>query len=466
MIEKIGVKDFKSYIEAVLKLSPLTVLVGANASGKSNILEAIRFFNYLAQGYKLSSLQYMQNGNRVFRGRISELPRKGESKFSMSCTISGIEYSTLELELSLRENNELHIHLEEIRAPDQLGYNVLYRTTAPSEGANTQITVDYNNFARGGRKPQILCSDQMAIFLQMESAARFADSHIKAREIIPKVAKRFEDMLAGILFLDPVPQKMRDYSFLSEKKLLEDGSNLSSVLYHLWNATTSVYDIHTQNTDTSDKLKNDIRSSFLKDFKAEKERYPNRYILLEFIRSLPEQEIQEIDFLVGPRGEVMIQLVETFGKEKRKFNAGVLSDGTLRVLALAAALLSAKPGSMVIVEEVDNGVHPSRTDMLLKAIHQVAEQKELTILISTHNPALLDALPYEAIPGVVFCYRNPKTGWSELIQMADLASYPELVSQGALGELLTKGLIDRFVKNNPGVEEKQRQSLEWLESFR
>ena len=42
--------------------------------------------------------------------------------------------------------------------------------------------------------------------------------------------------LLNITFLDPVPQKMRGYSFENEKRLLGDGNNLSSVLYDLWNA--------------------------------------------------------------------------------------------------------------------------------------------------------------------------------------------------------------------------------------
>lgn len=449
MIGKITIRDFKSYQQAELKLSPLTVLVGANASGKSNALEAIRFLNWMAQGHKLSSLQYMVNKNdQVVRGRVADLSRRGTKEFGLGCTLSHFKvkgkirffrehddlYDTLELSLRLRENEELHIERETVYAPGQEGYNTLYRTIEPSKGANTQISVEYNNFARGGKKPQISCTDQMAIFLQLESAARFADGHTKAKQLIPKVAKKFEGHLAGVLFLDPFPQKMRDYSFLSEKKLLGDGSNLSAVLYHLWN-------------DEEGKEK-------------------NRSAIMDFIQSLPEQDITGIDFLEGPRGEVMIQLKETFGGEEHYCDAGLLSDGTLRVLALAAALLSAEPGSLVIIEEVDNGVHPSRAGKLLKSINDIAKEKQLAVLISSHNPALLDALPDEAVPDVVFCYRNPQTGWSELVRMADFTDYPELIAQGALGELLTRGLIDRFVKHHPGSEEKKQKALKWLESIK
>lgn len=435
MIEKITIKDFKSYQYAELKLSSLTVLIGANASGKSNALEAIRFLNWLAQGRKLSSLQYLVNENdRVVRGRIRDLPRQGMQQFGLGCDIAKEEFKTWEVMFGLRENEELHIDYEAVVNPALDGYNFLYRTKETGRDLNTQISVEYNNFARGGKKPQIDCSDQMGIFLQLESAARFADGHSKAKKLIPRIAAKIEQNLAGILFLDPVPQKMRDYSFLSEKKILGDGSNLSSVLYHVWN--------------------------------DDENRQKNRSALLSFIRSLPEQDISEFGFLEGPRGEVMLQLKETFGGRNRFFDAGLISDGTLRVLALAAALLTADNGSMVIIEEVDNGVHPSRVNKLLQSINEIAKEKQLTVLISSHNPALLDALPTDAIPAVVFCYRDPDSGHSRLIRMQDIPDYPELIAQDSLGDLLTRGIIERFVKQQEGTEIKKQKALSWLKTIK
>ena len=109
---------------------------------------------------------------------------------------------------------------------------------------------------------------------------------------------------------------------------------------------------------------------------------------------LPEQDIQEIDFIETPRGEVMVALTETFGGHATRYDATLLSDGTLRVLAIAAAVLSA-PGGLVVIEEIDNGVHPSRAGQLLNHVSRIAKERDLRVLISSHNPALLDALPDE-----------------------------------------------------------------------
>ncbi|MEI7695559.1 MAG: AAA family ATPase [Chlorobium sp.] len=93
-----------------------------------------------------------------------------------------------------------------------------------------------------------------------------------------------------------------------------------------------------------------------------------RAAILEFIQSLPEQAIESLDFLFTPRNEVMVKLVETFGGMPRSYDASLLSDGTLRVFAIAAAMLSATEGSLVVIEEIDNGVHPSRARHLLDQI--------------------------------------------------------------------------------------------------
>ena len=79
MLSIFTLKDFKSFHEAQLPLGPLTVLIGANAAGKSNAIEALRLLSWLAQGQKLSSIQYaVNNADRVVRGRIEDLCHRGQ----------------------------------------------------------------------------------------------------------------------------------------------------------------------------------------------------------------------------------------------------------------------------------------------------------------------------------------------------------------------------------------------------
>jgi hypothetical protein len=325
-------------------------------------------------------------------------------------------------------DGELHISSE--RITDSINTVPLYELDQPSQGINTDVSVAYNNFTRGQNKPRITCSDQMAIFVQLDSPARFDIKYEKSQKIIPEIAGEYQRVLNNILFLDPVPARMREYSFKSDKRLYEDGKNLSSVLYRLW------------------------------------ENQPeNQQIILNFIQSLPEQAIDGLNFLTGPRDEVMVQLRETFGDQPRYCDAALLSDGTLRVLAIAAIMLSATEGSLVVIEEIDNGVHPNRAKHLLASIRDIAEQRKLRVLLSTHNPALMDALPDAALNDVVFCFRDPEEGNqgnSRLVRLRDMDDFPSLISQGPLGHLVTAGIVDRFVKSPHTPEDRKQQALAFL----
>nr|CAA6811677.1 MAG: DNA recombination and repair protein RecF [uncultured Thiotrichaceae bacterium] len=429
MLMQIHIENFKSYQKQTLNLASLTLMIGANASGKSNALEAFRFLCWLGQGQKLSVLKHrVDDSDQILRGQVQDLGYLRSDYFKLGCVDSlelneggGLPLDRFEVEITLRDG-DLHITQETITS---LFGSVLYKIEQVSTGLSTDVKVSYDNFARGGKKPQVTCTDQIAIMNQLASSAIFQSGHKKAQKVIPETTTRFQKLLANTLFLDPVPLLMRSESH-PDKVLRGDCSNLSGVLYTLW------------------------QDEVLKP------------VIIEFIKSLPEQDVQTLEFFKDRRGQVALGLVESFGNSMRNWSVELLSDGTLRVLAIAAALLSAPEGSTVVIEEVDNGVHPSRARQLLAAMREQAEQRKLRLLLTTHNPALMDALPDEALGDVVFCYRDPEAGDSQLVRLSDLQDYPGLVSQGRLGELVTNGVVDRFVKSPITPEQKKQNALDWL----
>ncbi|MEA3642247.1 MAG: ATP-binding protein, partial [Lamprobacter sp.] len=293
-----------------------------------------------------------------------------------------------------------------------------------------EIGVAYNNFLRGPIKPHIPCSNRQAIFFQLETPGRFEAAHSTSQRIIPKVVRSLRETLREIVFLDPHPSRMRDYAYAKDDVIKEDGSNLSAVLYKIANAEHGIAP------------------------------------LLDFIRSLPEQDITDVQFIKTDRNDLMVRLVESFGDQQRTMDAPLLSDGTLRVLAVGAALLTAPQGALVIIEEIDNGVHPSRAEALVRQIRGIASARGLRVLLTSHNPALLDALPDDALGDVVCCYRDPVDGDSRLVRLGDLDRYPELIAQGPLGQLMTQRVLDRFVKDESTAEQRQAAALDWLGKLR
>jgi predicted ATPase len=417
---------FKSYgATQTLPLAALTVLIGANASGKSNAIEALQLLSWMAHGRLLSDLPHaLQKGDIGLRGRISDLQRRAGENISLGCVLHA---SDAELSILLGvEPRGPRIVFENMMKSDATEY---YRVDGvPSEFSN-EIRVAYNSFTRGPR-PHVDCIDQQAIFTQLMSPARFGATHPQSQMRIPAVNSAVQQALTSILFLDPHPAEMRAYSYVDEQVLLGDGSNISSVLKHVC------------------------------------ETLGRKSQVLEFVRALPEQDIADIAFIPTPRNEVMLSLVETFGGKATPRDASVLSDGTLRVLAIAAAVLSVPSDTVVVIEEVDNGVHPSRARALMSLLTRNAQERNIQIILTTHNPALLDAVPDAALGDTVACYRDVQTGESRLQRLFDLEDFASLAAQGPLGGLAESGVLDRYLKHRKTDEQRAREGAAALAVLR
>lgn len=439
MLTALTVESFKSYRVAELPLAELTVLIGANASGKSNLIEALQVLSWLARGRRLSEILYALKERQLdVRGPIARLAFGSEEAFTLGCRIvteppHGV---AMGVGIGLQEDG-LHIIAEAAfefdanseAAPFEDG-DLLYEGGVESTSridpyGGSDVNVQHSTREAGDWRGLIVCSDQQAFFTQMTTPARFGGE--QGAPHIPRAARLLQSTLESILFLDPVPRRMREYSFTVDRVLQGDGYNLSAVLYDLC------------------------------------ERQQRKAEVLGFVRALPEQDILDVTFLKTPREEVMVQLTEGFGGQARTYEAALLSDGTLRVLSVAAALLSVPEGALVVIEEIDNGVHPTRAKLLLDNIQRVARARKLRVLLTTHNPALLDAIPTDAIPDVVACYRDPKEGDSRLMPLRDLPDYPELVAQGPVGQLVTRGILERYLKHPKTPEEKAAQAQKILE---
>lgn len=89
MLDSIFIENFKSYKKQTLHLAPLTLLIGANASGKSNAIEAFRVLSWLTEGQKLSSLKHVINeSEKLIRGNVQELFYPNETVFCLGGTLN------------------------------------------------------------------------------------------------------------------------------------------------------------------------------------------------------------------------------------------------------------------------------------------------------------------------------------------------------------------------------------------
>lgn len=436
----LSIRNFKSYKDATLPLAPLTLLIGANASGKSNAIEAFRFLSWVAGGERLSTLKNRVNdSDKVVRGSIKDLAFNTENRFALSFAVNkNLEYegvfnltsNKVELVNEVIQSMQEKIYiLKSLEKPYFSELSKFYKADLTKEFISRQQNEDLTNFLKSTP------SENVTIYKSLDkdiSEFLIVDKHIAILEHIgEKPIKawsefgRLRTYLQQSFFFDFVPSAMRTDS-VSDTSLRVDGSNLAGVLHSI-----------SQNECNKAKL-------------------------LKLVRSLPEQDISDINFYEDHRGRIEFALIETFGNNPTERTMDLLSDGTLKVLGIAAALLSTPAGSTIVIEEIDNSIHPTRAYEILSLMQQYAIERNLNLLLSTHNPALMDSLSDEALADVVFCYRDPKEGDSKLVRLGDLDDYLSLVAQGSLGDLVTQGIVERFVKHPTTPEQRKKQALNWL----
>lgn len=463
MLESIWIENFKSYKTGqTLLLAPITLLIGANASGKSNAIEAFRFLSWFAGGEKLSTIKNRINDSeRIFRGDVRDLFCKDERKFTLGISLLSpniIDYfgqwtfviefddtgnlkvknenltikDTKQSFFYLKNNKSESLNLTELKnnpllINELISQNELVIPKFENNGISfNESTHKVDSDSSVLKIVSNVVGEQLNPYYEQTTQLRINATLLNAALVFMRIGVSY-----SINFYDLIPLKMRNESLISDE-LGQNGQNLSGVLYSLW-----------ENQE--------------KDHKSD---------ILKFIRSLPEQDFKSLKFYKDHRDRVELALIENFGGKEQEWSIELLSDGTLRVLGIAAAILSAADGATIVIEEIDNGIHPSRAKYLLETMFYFAEKKKLRLLLSTHNPALMDALPDKALGDVVFAYRDPKEGDSRLVRLSDLDDYVGLVSQGPLGELVTQGIVDRFVKNPISKDDKKQKALSWLNEMR
>jgi predicted ATPase len=123
----------------------------------------------------------------------------------------------------------------------------------------------------------------------------------------------------------------------------------------------------------------------------------------------------------------------------RPVPARLMSDGTLRFLAIAAAMLdtptdgsTADAGRLLVIEELENGLHPSQAALLLSRLKDAAAQRRVQTIATTHSTAILDALTGKDHESVVVSSRDAN-GWSRVTRLTDFPDYFEVVGRHSLG---------------------------------
>ena len=141
---------------------------------------------------------------------------------------------------------------------------------------------------------------------------------------------------------------------------------------------------------------------------------------LSWLRQLRPEEIDDVDVRPGAMDEPLFVLKEN-GREF--LPAAVLSDGTLRFAALAAAFFQPDMPDLITIEEIENGIHASRARLLLELLRSQAEAARTQVVATTHSAAVLDWLGEEDYRTTFVCKRDEETGASRICALTDVPHF-------------------------------------------
>jgi predicted ATPase len=419
LLTRLRLEHFKGFREADVPLGPFTVIVGANATGKSNLRDAFRFLHAIGRRYTLAECLGEKWGEggvlqwSGIRGGTREVAFRGESRFTVSVThrrdAAELGYS---LTVDLGEGRAPTVHAEALRRGTADRGWLVYRRRPPSvtedqEADGHHILVGVTS---DGWEPGWLWR-----FLPDRPVLVQLHEHPKGRKL--GMADQADLLLAGLArmrFLDLAPEAMRRPSPPGITVLGDRGEHLPSVL-----------------------------QAICQDQEAER-------ALLDWVGELTPMDAAALRFPPYPDGRVGLSLIEEDGTETSAYSA---SDGTLRFLAMAAALVGSQPGGFYFLEELDNGIHPSRLSLLLELIEQATRRGDTQVIATTHSPQLLAALPEHVLADALVTYRLPGEPSAEVRRILDLPDAARVVREHSPALLHETGWFENAAYLGGGDEE-------------
>ena len=350
MLTRLTVRNFKSLRDVTVELPRLTVFFGPNGSGKSNLLDAIQALSWIGNARTLSDALggpfpvrgYSFEAFSFGAGGVQELFRKGSESFSLEADldndISRYRYR-VEPKIDFRSG---HLGIADEYLV-QLGANGKPKGTAAIERVAAKLHI------RRKGKPAHPRQEEIGLNHSVLSDRSLASS-------------------SGYPWLEQARTELADWRTYYLEPRMAMRAEISPA---------DVYDVGIHGDDLAPFLYK-LQADYPKHFEA----------VSRALRSIVPS-VEGLAVELDERRGTLNLLVRQSGVE---YSSRVLSEGTLRVLALCAITVNPWAGSLVALEEPENGVHPRRLELIAQLLVSLADQAGHQVIVTTHSPLFVDAV--------------------------------------------------------------------------
>ena len=383
LIQRLTLKKILSFNDSTIELGPLNVLIGPNAVGKSNLIEAISLLQ--AAPTSIENQLRLGGGVRQWLWLGDRVPSP---------------IATLDCELILSHGRQFGPLLYRLQFSEEArGFIILdERLARDGNHADPETYFERNSgrvaFGRELEETRAL-QETTAVPVRESVLSRFKNPADPTP--ITEVGNHFEQIRIYREFkTGPMSQARWGISTAAPKDSLSEGAdNLALVLHQL-------------------------------DFRGVRDR------VSAYLRRFCER-FEDVKVDVGEG------LARAFLREAglSEMLSGVrMSDGTLKFLCLLAVLFHPKPAPLVCIEEPELGLHPDALRIVAEVLVEASEHTQL--IVTTHSEALVDALS-DRPESVLVCERDFDNGTQ--CKRLSRNELDEWLEHYSLGELWRKGEI-------------------------
>ncbi len=325
MIRNVRIENYKSISDLSIDLGRITVLIGANGSGKSNILEAIAFASAAAQnkleneflssrGIRVTESQFMRSAfeRTPTPGHTIEISVKGEGDITFVCGLS---------------------------ADETASYPKWKKNYTP-------------------RLREIMSDLFTKIFLREFDLKKLDEAFATIPGMLESVLTGKAGTLPGFLIYAPENSALR--TFQAEGQILPLGIRGEGLFAHLKGLNSE------KHRDRLETIKEKLR-------------------LIDWFESF------DIPADLSP-GERSIRIRDRYLPDGALFDQRSANEGFLFLLFYMTLLISPETPAFFSIDNVDTSLNPKLCIALIQEFVTLAKEYDKQVILTTHNPAILDGL--------------------------------------------------------------------------
>jgi len=370
MITRIEIDGFKSFKDFAVEFAPFTVVAGANASGKTNLFDALAFLKAMAEHGDLEKAMNRTRGVPLHLF-TQYAPDRYADEMSFAVNILAPKSSTyLSNVREISHANRLRYILVIGR---DIGGGEAYRPYVKYESLET-ISVSEDRWVQRfipehSLEQYLIVNEPPVLIYEYEDEK----APPAIGRFIPKHSK------IGQATTDSQPELLSARLELSRMQLLDlNNRSLYADAQLIWSKRIPA---------SSERLVNLVSNL--------KESDPHALKAFQRLVSRIVPEIKEVDIYKDDLQQVTLFANDGNG---RTMTAESLSEGTLRIMLLVAHALTASEPDILLIEEPENGIAPGKIESMVRLLQTMVtdfhrpETKLRQLICTTHSPALIEAV--------------------------------------------------------------------------